>query len=46
MNVVELSRLVKYVQILKNSVAYKYSAGERMFLVKDPAVEEEVSPSV
>jgi hypothetical protein len=36
MNVVELSKLAKYVQILKNFTDSKQSAGERMFLMKDP----------
>ena len=42
--VVKLPRFVKYAPILKNSVAHKETATERMFLMKDlAAVEEAVS---
>jgi hypothetical protein len=42
--VVKLPRFAKYARILKNSVATKESATERMFLMKDlAAVEEAVS---
>ena len=42
--VVQLSKLAKYAQILKNSVAFKETANERIFLMKDlAAVEEAVS---
>jgi hypothetical protein len=41
--VVELSKTTKYAQILKNSVAFKEIANERIFLMKDlVAVEEAV----
>ncbi|MGD0954645.1 MAG: hypothetical protein ABR985_20050 [Methanotrichaceae archaeon] len=41
--VVKLPKLAKYSQILKNSVATKEIATERLFLMKDlPAVEEAV----
>jgi hypothetical protein len=42
--VVELSKTTKYAPILKNSVAFKETANERIFLMKDlAAVEEAVS---
>jgi hypothetical protein len=42
--VVKLTKFTKYAQILKNSVAYKETATERLFLMKDlAAVEEAVS---
>jgi hypothetical protein len=42
--VVKLSKFTKYAPILKNSVAYKEIATERIFLMKDlAAVEEAVS---
>ena len=42
--VVQLPKNVKYAQILKNSVAFKETACERIFLMKDlAAVEEAVS---
>ena len=41
--VVQLPKNVKYAQILKNSVAFKETASERIFLMKDlVAVEEAV----
>jgi hypothetical protein len=41
---VEIPRFAKYAQILKNSVATKETATERIFLMKDlAAVEEAVS---
>ena len=41
--VVKLPKFAKYSQILKNSVATKETATERLFLMKDlPAVEEAV----
>jgi hypothetical protein len=39
--VVELSKTTKYAQILKNSVAFKEIANERIFLMKDLAAVEE-----
>jgi hypothetical protein len=39
--VVELSKNTKYAQILKNSVAVKEIANERIFLMKDRAAVEE-----
>jgi hypothetical protein len=39
--VVELSKTTKYAQILKNSVAFKETANERIFLMKDLAAVEE-----
>jgi hypothetical protein len=39
--VVQLSKASKYAQILKNSVAFKETANERIFLVKDLAAVEE-----
>ena len=42
--VVELSKTSKYAPILKNSVAFKETANDRIFLMKDlAAVEEAVS---
>jgi len=38
--VVLLPRHAKYAQILKNSVAFKEAANERLFLMKDPAAVE------
>ena len=44
--VVQLTKHVKYAQILKNSVAFKETANERLFLMKDlSAVEEAVGLS-
>jgi hypothetical protein len=41
---VQLPKNAKYAQILKNSIAYKETANERLFLMKDQAaVEEAVS---
>ena len=39
--VVKLPKFAKYAQILKNSVATKETATERIFLMKDPAAVEE-----
>jgi hypothetical protein len=39
--VVELSKTSKYAPILKNSVAFKETANERIFLMKDLAAVEE-----
>ena len=39
--VVQLPKSAKYAQILKNSVAFKEIANERMFLMKDLAAVEE-----
>ena len=39
--VVQLPKTAKYVQILKNSVAFKETANERIFLMKDLAAVEE-----
>jgi hypothetical protein len=42
--VVQLSKTSKYAPILKNSVSFKETANERIFLMKDlAAVEEAVS---
>ena len=42
--VVQLPKSAKYAQVLKNSVAFKETANERIFLMKDlAAVEEAVS---
>jgi hypothetical protein len=42
--VVQIPKQSKYAQILKNSVAFKETANERLFLMKDlAAVEEAVS---
>jgi hypothetical protein len=40
--VVQLPKSAKYAQILKNSVAFKETANDRMFLMKDRASVEEV----
>jgi len=39
--VVQLPKHAKYAQILKNSVAFKETASERLFLMKDLAAVEE-----
>ena len=39
--VVQLPKHAKYAQILKNSVAFKETANERIFLMKDRAAVEE-----
>ena len=39
--VVELPKSAKYAQILKNSVAFRETANERIFLMKDLAAVEE-----
>jgi len=39
--VVDLPKSAKYAQILKNSVAFKETANERIFLMKDLAAVEE-----
>jgi hypothetical protein len=39
--VVQLPKTAKYAQILKNSVAFKETANERLFLMKDLAAVEE-----
>ena len=39
--VVQLPKNAKYAQILKNSVAFKEAANERLFLMKDLAAVEE-----
>ena len=39
--VVELPKSAKYAQILKNSVAFKEAANDRIFLMKDLAAVEE-----
>ena len=42
--VVQLPKSAKYAQVLKNSVAFRETANERLFLMKDlAAVEEAVS---
>jgi len=42
--VVQLPKFAKYAQVLKNSVAFKETANERIFLMKDlAAVEDAVS---
>jgi hypothetical protein len=38
---VQLPKSAKYAQILKNSVAFKETANERIFLMKDLAAVEE-----
>jgi hypothetical protein len=38
---VQLPKSAKYAQVLKNSVAYKETANERIFLMKDLTVVEE-----
>jgi len=40
-HVVELSKTSKYASILKNSVAFKETANERIFRMKDLAAVEE-----
>ena len=40
-HVVQLPKSAKYAQVLKNSVAFKETANERIFLMKDLAVVEE-----
>jgi hypothetical protein len=39
--VIQLPKSAKYAQILKNSVAFKETANERLFLMKDLAAVEE-----
>jgi len=39
--VVELTKSAKYAQILKNSVAFRETANEKVFLMKDLAAVEE-----
>jgi hypothetical protein len=39
--VVQLPKTAKYAQVLKNSVAFKETANERLFLMKDLAAVEE-----
>ena len=39
--VVQLPKSAKYAQVLKNSVAFKETANERLFLMKDLAAVEE-----
>jgi hypothetical protein len=39
--VVQLPKHAKYAQILKNSVAFRETANERLFLMKDLAAVEE-----
>jgi hypothetical protein len=41
--VVELPKSARYAQILKNSVAFKETANERIFLTKDLAEGEEAA---
>ena len=41
--VVQLPKHAKYAQILKNSVAFKETANERLFLMKDLAAVEEAA---
>ena len=41
--VVDLPKSAKYAQILKNSVAFKETANERIFLMKDSAAVEEAA---
>jgi hypothetical protein len=38
---VQLPKSAKYAQVLKNSVAFKETANERVFLMKDLAAVEE-----
>jgi len=38
---VQLPKSAKYAQVLKNSVAFKETANERLFLMKDLAAVEE-----
>ena len=40
-HVVQLFKSAKYAQVLKNSVAFKETANERLFLMKDLAAVEE-----
>ena len=40
-HVVQLSKSAKYAQVLKNSMAFKETANERLFLMKDLAAVEE-----
>ena len=40
-HVVQLSKSAKYAQVLKNAVAFKETATERLFLMKDLAAVEE-----
>ena len=40
-HVVQLPKSAKYAQVLKNSVAFKETANERLFLMKDLAAVEE-----
>ena len=42
-HVVQLSKSAKYAQVLKNSVAFKETANERIFLMKDLAAVEEAT---
>jgi hypothetical protein len=39
--VVQLPKSAKYAQVLKNSVAFRETANERIFLMKDLAAVEE-----
>jgi hypothetical protein len=39
--VIQLPKHIKYAQILKNSVAFKETANDRIFLMKDLAAVEE-----
>jgi hypothetical protein len=41
--VVQLPKHAKYAQILKNSVAFKETANERIFMMKDLAAVEEAT---
>jgi hypothetical protein len=41
--VVKLPKFAKYAQILKNSVAFKETSSERLFLMKDKAAVEEAA---
>ena len=41
--VVQLPKSAKYAQVLKNSVAFKETASERIFLMKDLAAVEEAT---
>ncbi|MDI9418134.1 MAG: hypothetical protein QM438_10370 [Euryarchaeota archaeon] len=41
--VVQLPKSAKYAQVLKNSVAFKETANERIFLMKDLAAVEEAT---
>jgi len=42
-NVVNLTKFAKHAQILKNSVASRATAGERIFLMKDPTAVEKAA---